>query len=205
MAVSLSVADVIDKNKIASENAWLILVDVEIRDELDQVVDTLSLVSNNENIEYREVTYLASKFDLSVAKRANEEPSIKFSATDVTGAIRDKMEEYGGGVGSSVTVTVVNHGNLDADPELVETFDVLAASAPDINVEWTLGAENPLKYQFPYRRQYRDRCPWVFKGKRCGYTGSMTSCDFTKNGVNGCRAHDNVRRFGGFPGLQNKG
>lgn len=204
MPVSLTVADVIDKNKIASENVWLILLDVDVLDDSGTHVETLRLVDNNENVEYRGETYTAASFKLNASKRANEEPRVTLTAVDVTGVIREKMEDYNGGVGFQVTFTVVNSGNLDADPEIEETFEVSSASAPDVSVEWTLGAENPLKFPYPIRKQYRDRCPWVYKSVRCGYTGAMPSCSFTKEGANGCRAHNNLPRFGGFIGLQNR-
>lgn len=203
MAVKLSVADVIDKNKIASENAWLILLKVEIRDELGFVIETLYLVKNDENIEYQGQLYTAVEFSFDFDKAANEEGSFKLNAWDVTGVLREKMEDYNGGVGSSVTITVINSGNKEAPPELEETFDVNAATAPDINVEWTLGAENPLKYAFPPREQYRDRCQWHYRGIRCKYSGDLPSCDFTKDGPNGCKAHGNLKNFGGFIGLMN--
>lgn len=204
MARHLTVASAIDKNKIASENAWLILCTIEVRDEFGAPVETLRIVRNNEDIVYQGNTYTAAEFSIDFENAANEEPSMKFSAVDPTGAIRDRMEDYGGGVGFGVTLTVVNTGNLDAPAEIEEEFDVLSASAPGINLTWTLGSENPLKYQFPLRRQYRDRCPWVFKGPRCGYVGSDEACDFTLNGANGCRAKNNVRNFGGFPALRSQ-
>lgn len=204
MARHLTVASAIDKNKIASENAWLILCTIEVRDEFGQPVETLRIVKNNEDIVYQGETYTAAEFNIDFESAANEEPSMKFSALDPTGAIRDRMEDYDGGVGFGVTLTIVNTGNLDAPPEIEEEFDVLTASAPGVNVSWTLGAENPLKYQFPYRRQYRDRCPWVFKSPRCGYAGAATHCDFTLNGPNGCRVKNNVRNFGGFPALRSQ-
>lgn len=204
MPVSLSLADVIDKNKIASENAWLIFVKADIRDDYGTVIETMHLVQNNENVVYQGETWIAAALDIEFSKRTNEEPSMTFTAQDVTGAIREKMEDYNGGVGFEVTMIVANSANLDAEPELEEVFEVTGASAPDIAVEWTLGAENPLKYPFPYRRQHQDRCPWLYKGRRCKYSGPMQSCSYTKDGDNGCKAHNNLARFGGFPGLQNR-
>jgi phage-related protein len=202
MARHLTVASAIDKNKIDSMNAWVVLAKIVVRDEFDQEVETLRVCKNNENITYQGEEYVAAEFDLDFESAANEEPQMKFSAQDPTGVIRSRMEDYNGGVGFGVTLMVVNSGNLAAEPEINEEFDVVSASAPQTTVSWVLGAENPLKYQFPYRRQYRDRCPWVFKGNRCQYVGSATSCDYTMNGPNGCRVKDNMIHFGGFPALR---
>ena len=203
MAVSLTIADVIDKNKIASENAWLVLLNVRIRDELDQLVETLHLVKNNENIEFQGQLYTAVEFAMSIKNESNEEPSLTINAFDPSGFLREKMEAYNGGIGSEVDFIVVNSGNLEAPPEIEETFVVTGASAPDIKVDWTLGTENPLRNRFPIRDQYRDRCQWQYKGRRCKYSGSLVSCDFTKDGANGCKVHNNLRNFGAFPALMN--
>lgn len=203
MAVSLSIADVIDKNKIASENAWLILLTVNIRGDFGEVVETLHLVKNNENITYHGQLYTAVDFNVSIQNATNEEPSMTITAFDASGFLREKMEDFNGGIGSTVTMTVVNAGNLTAPPELQETFDVRGATAPDMNVEWTLGTENPLRNRFPLRDQYRDRCGFQYKGRRCKYSGPMKSCDYTKDGPNGCKAHNNLVNFGGFPSLMN--
>lgn len=205
MSRHLTVASAIDKNKIASANAWLILVTIAVRDADGLDLEYIRLCKNNENVTYKGNVYTAAEFSIDFTQTANEEPTMKFDAQDPTGVIRDKMEEFEGGVGFGVTMTIVNTGNMSADPEIEEEFDVMTASAPGINVSWTLGTENPLRYQFPYRRQYRDRCPWVFKGAKCAYAGAATSCDFTLNGTNGCRVKNNVRRFGGFPALREAG
>ena len=48
---------------------------------------------------------------------------------------------------------------------------------------------------------------WVsnYKGAQCGYAGSLTNCDGTYNGPNGCLVHDNGTRFGAFPGIGTNG
>jgi hypothetical protein len=38
-------------------------------------------------------------------------------------------------------------------------------------------------------------------GTECGYFGVLATCDHTKTGGNGCEFHDNVLRFGAFPGI----
>jgi phage-related protein len=204
MPASLSVADVIDKNKIASANAWIILMAIKIIDATGATVETRYFAKNNETITYRGIEYIASEFDIDYKKETNSEPTMKVTVFDPSGAIRDAMEDYGGGIGFPVTFTIVNSGNLASEPELEEIFDVIGASAPGFTVTFTLGAENPLKYEFPYRRQLRDRCPWPYKGVRCGYSGNLADCDYTINGSNGCKVHGNLPRFGGFPGLQTK-
>jgi phage-related protein len=195
---------VIDKNKIASVNAWLVLIDIEIKDTSGTTAETLRIVQNKENYVYKGNTYTALNFQMDFTQESNNEPSMSLTFEDVTGAIRDRMEEYNGGIGSTVKMMVVNTGDTDGESEIEDLYDVISATANGIVINWKLGSENPLKYQFPYRRQYRDRCPWVYKGARCGYSGALPSCDYTLNGANGCRAHNNIVNFGGFPALRNQ-
>lgn len=204
MPAALSIADAIDKNKIASPNAWLLLLKIQVVDGTGAVIRTLYYVKNNEEITFQGNLYLPIDFDIDFSKDVNAEPELKVTVFDPTGTIRDVMEDYGGGIGFPVTLTVVNSANLAAPSELEENFTVTGASAPGFSPTFTLGAENPLKYEFPYRRQLRDRCPWPYKGVRCGYAGDLPNCDYTLNGPNGCRQHGNVPRFGGFPGLQTR-
>ena len=85
---------------------------------------------------------------------------------------------------------------------------VTGASAKNYDATFTLGAENPVTFRFPRRRQRRDVCQWRYKSAYCGYTGALPTCDFTMNGSNGCIAHANGPRFGAYPGIginQNRG
>lgn len=202
MARHFTIASAIDKNKIDSINAWLVLVDIDVKDAGGTHVEYVRLVQNNENITYKGNLYTAAEFDIGVNQAMDEEPTMKFTAFDPTGVVRQKMEEYAGGVGFAVTVAIINTANMLADPEIEEVFQVVDASAPGFNVSWTLGVENPLKHTFPPRKQFRDRCMFKYKGLRCKYAGPLPSCDFSKDGANGCRVHNNIPNIGSFGGLK---
>ncbi|MHA1248739.1 MAG: hypothetical protein ACTSRP_01985 [Candidatus Helarchaeota archaeon] len=70
---------------------------------------------------------------------------------------------------------------------------------------------------FPLRYYIRDFCPWNFGDENCKFgtpegsntidltnfpSASMTECDKTYGGPNGCLAHKNTKNFGGFPQLE---
>jgi phage-related protein len=183
--------------------AFIELLDVKVTDENGTLVETLRFCKNNENLTYQGETYVAANFELKITNNTNEEPRISLDAKDVTGILRQSMEQYGGGVGFPVTFTVVNTAKLDDPPEMVETFDVKAAKADGYNVSFQLGVENPLSLAFPIGKQFRDRCRHKYKGARCKYAGALGSCDYSYAGANGCIAHQNEANFGGFRGLKN--
>lgn len=204
MSAHLSVATMIEKSKISSDVAFVALLEIEIRDSATGgVIDTLYVANNPEPIEYMGRTYEAGAFDLSVKHRAGTLPDINLTVQDHTRTIQAYMQAHQGGVGSLVRFLFVNTGNLAQPPEIEETMDILSSSSNgDYQAVFRIGAENPLMRRFPRRRQHKDFCAWRYKGVECGYAGPLASCDFTLQGPNGCAAHANSERFGGFPGIK---
>lgn len=199
----LTVATVIESRRISSDVPFLEMMEIEIKDSSGAHVEWVRLVKNSEDIVFEENDYRAANFTISVSTKTGEEPSVNVTAKDPTGAIRQYMEQYEGGVGFPVRYIIANGARLDQKPELDEQFSILEASAPPgYEVRFSLGAENPLRMRYPLSIQERDRCRFVYKGARCKYAGPMGSCDFSLTGDNGCRAHDNEENFGGFPGLR---
>lgn len=202
MSKSLSVASVIEKNRLSSDTPWLIALDIGVIDpNTASLVETIHLVRNTEDITFNGNVYQAASFDIELKEESGTQQSVRLAIKDYSKAIQAKMQQYAGGVGFTVTVMVVNAGALDAPPEIVETFEVTGASSANYVCSFTLGAESSLTKTFPRRRQTRDFCQWRYKGDQCGYVGPLTSCDLTLNGSNGCKAHNNVIRFGAFPGI----
>ena len=201
MARHLTIGTVIDKNKISSDESFVILIDAAIKDDDGNPVTTISFCKNSEQIIYRGVTYLPASFDISLTSDANSEPTIKLNANDYTRQLSQYVEAFSGLVNSNVTMTVINTASISSPPEIQEVFKVIGASVNEYIVELDLGTESAVSKRFPAYRQFRDRCPWKYKGSRCGYTGSMPTCDFSLYGSNGCIAHGNVQHFGGFPAL----
>lgn len=203
MPVYSSVAAAIDKGKLASDVVYLALLELDILDETTkEVTETLRFVQNDEDYVYRGETYLRAGFDFSISRTQAELPSVSLSVADPTQEIQARMHANNGGVDFPIRLIIASTASPDT-PELEEAFVIIASSASSDSymVEFTLGAENPLTLRWPVRLQFRNRCPWRYKGTECGYTGSMPSCDFTLTGANGCGAHDNELRFGGFPGI----
>jgi hypothetical protein len=203
MANKLSVASIIEKNKISSDVAYLALLEIEVPDPATgDVLETLRYVNNTEDVVRKGVTYTKVQFSLELSSASGETPQINLSFFDYSQEVLSRMQNYGGGVGFNANIIVLASNNLDGDPEVAEFFEVIAASATNYQVQFTLGAENALTKQFPKGVQRRDFCRWKYKDARtCRYAGSMTVCDHTLEGQLGCRAHQNVVNFGGQPNL----
>lgn len=201
MSKHLNISTIIDKNKIASENAFLVLVALTVKDSAGATVETLRFARNSENVTFQGNEYQAANFDIKIQTAVNEEPTISLSARDQTRTLSAYIEAYDGLVKSEVKLYVVNSGSLTAPPELEEDFLVTSASVSEYVANLTLGVESAVAQRFPNYRQFKERCAWKYKGIRCQYAGPMATCDFTRDGPNGCVAHGNEINFGGYPGI----
>ena len=65
-----------------------------------------------------------------------------------------------------------------------------------------MGNDYSARTRRPLDRYMKNNCPFAYKGIRCGYNGSKGSCKHT---LADCRSHGNSTRFGGFPGIDQKG
>jgi phage-related protein len=205
MPKSLSVVSVIEKNRLSSDVPFLVGLDIDVIDPASgALVQVLRFVRNTETIIWSGFLYSPAAFDIEIKEAAGELQTVSLSFTDYTRAIQDYLQQYGGGVGFKVTVSVINAGNLAQGPEVQEFFEVIGAESADYIVSFTLGAENAISRQFPRRRQTRDFCQWQYKSVQCGYTGGLPSCDLSLKGPNGCQAHANQLRFGGFRGINTR-
>lgn len=201
----LSVASVIEKNRLSSDVPFLILLDIEVvNPSSGALVETLHVIRNVEQTTFNGTVYEPANFDIELKQEAGATQSIRLSIKDYSQAVQSRMQTYGGGVGFRVTVMVVNGGALDQPAEITEYFDVVAAEAANYVCSFTLGAENAISKTFPRRRQTRDFCQWRYKSTECGYAGGMPTCDLTLRGTNGCNAHSNTIRFGAFPGINTR-
>ena len=200
-----TIATAIDKHKIASNVVYLTMIEVEVFDPISRAtVEVIRLVSNNENFYWQGNTYTASHFEVDVVYDQERPPTVGLAFRDHFSVIQPRLQAYGGMLGSNLRMVVVNASIPDNPAEMDEKFVIqtVNANASDYVISFSLGVENPLGLRFPPRLAYRNRCFFQYMGQECGYAGAMPSCDFTMDGENGCKAHSNEHRFGGFPGLR---
>lgn len=205
MPTSLSVATVIEKNRLASNTPFLICLDIDVIDPASgNLVETIHIVRNTEPVDFNGHRYEAANFDIELKQESGTQTSIRLAIKDYSRAVQQRMQAFGGGVGFAVAVMIVNADALSQPPEMTEYFDVIGAESANYVCTFTLGAENAIAKTFPRRRQARDYCQWRYKSEECGYTGSLPSCDLSLKGVNGCVVHQNVIHFGAFPGINGR-
>lgn len=206
---NLSIATVIEKNKLQSDRAWLIALKIHVRNPATgSIEEVIRVVRNTEPTTILGEVYEAGAFDITLDEKSTELPVLRITIQDQTQIVHGYMERYGGGVGFDVDLIIVHAKTAEdpeSDPELIEYFQVISSGTSNYVVSWTLGAENPLRQIFPARRQDDEQCSFKFKDSNCAYKGSATSCDLTLNGANGCRAKNNAKNYGGYPGILVRG
>ena len=194
---------IIEKNKLNAASPWLILLEITLVNPADsEDTSVFRFVRNTENITYDSQEYTAFPFEIEPTKYTSkgEIPTVTLRVSNITRIIQADLETYNGGVGSSVTVTVVHADNLSENyAELEMTFEVVACSTNAQWVVFTLGAPNPLRQRFPLDRYIPTHCCWRFKGVECGYAGEETECNHT---YTTCVALGRQQSFGGFLGLR---
>ena len=128
-------------------------------------------------------------------------PSIAISVSNVTREIQALLEAYGGLIGQVTRLMLVNVTDLNGSPLLEYAGEVVSLTASESAVVFEVAAFRLASQPVPSKRALSDFCRFKYKGGRCGYTGALPTCDKVLGGDNGCEAHANQERFGGFPSM----
>lgn len=207
MAV-LSIAAQRDKSKLASGDAWIMLLDVIWNGTHIRFARNVDPISFDAGDGLGVQTYEAFNFDLSVEQKSGGQLStMNLKASNTMRILQGIIEQYAGIVGAVANIYVYNTANPAGEPDLALTTTIMATSCTAETVTLSLSAPSPMRTLFPRFLYRANFCMWVsnYKGAQCGYTGVITNCDGTYAGGNGCQIHDNQARFGAFPGIGTNG
>lgn len=199
---SLAAVAALEKNKIATTNAFLILIEVQFEG------TTIRVVNNNQDIEWPAgsgqvwVSFPFRLGDITEDSRG-ELPSWQLKISNVSKTMERYLEQYKGGTDVKVVLRVVMSEHLDlAEPVIHETFSVENTSSDALWSMFNLGPAFSTKQRFPPETYRKNFCQFKFKGIRCGYNGSAAECNKT---LKRCRELGNSVRFGGEPGISGEG
>jgi lambda family phage minor tail protein L len=190
---------VTEKNKQSSASSWLTLLDVVVSSSV-----TLYLTPNPASVAFDSLTY--SPFALTVSPVGSDSkgglPDVEVTVQNVSQVISAYLEANDMR-GQRVRLRIVHSDNLaDATRTAFdESYEITGISVTELAVTFLLSHLRLLDQRFPGGRFLRDNCRWLYKSTECGYVGALATCDKILEGTNGCRAHANQTRFGGFPGL----
>ena len=219
--MSLSAVAYLEKNKLASSKAWLVLLDVTMPDSTP-----FRVCANNEDVNWpvdTPNTYSAFPFQLDTIgdSSTGEVPAVTLRVSNVTRFLESYLENQDGLIDSVVKIYIINSTNVTTSsqgtginndtPEIELNYVVTDSTADETWVTFTLGAMNPFNRRFPRSKVWKNSCRYSgtvssangFKGARCQYAGGETTCD---RSLATCRdTMYNSINFGGFPGVGTKG
>ena len=172
----LSANLIIQKNKVATASAWLVLLDILLNDDDETHI---RLVRNNENFTFDGHVYTAFNFELDDVAMDNKGqiPTLNLKVSNISRLLQPYMGDLKGGIGSVVTLTVVNSDLPEEDyVDLQMEFNVLAANSTREWVTFSLGGSNPLRKRFPLYKMLALHCGWNYNRPlgvfpECGYAG----------------------------------
>lgn len=204
----LSLASAADRSKLASGDAWLLLIDVNWQGQHLRLVRNVDDVTFDAGDGAGPQTYSKFNFDLEVElPSGNQLSSMALKCSNVMGLLQNEIEQYSGAVGATVGIYVVNTAHPGGEAELAMSTTILQTDVTAEQVSFKLGPPAPQRQLFPRFLYRANFCIWVthYRGKQCGYVGQIATCDGTLDGPNGCKVHLNTPRFGAFPGIGTNG
>lgn len=195
--LSISAVSKAEKNKLSTDSCFLILLEIRLQ-------NTVYICYNNEDVVWKGQLYQAFPFELGDTSEDSDggDPNVSLKVSNVAQGLQWHVEDSGGGVGTQVILRVVNSLNLNSDADLEEYYTVLSCKVNEQWVEFTLGTDYSARSRRPLDRYMKNNCRFAYKGIRCAYNGNLPDCKHT---LEDCRKHYNSVRFGGFPGIDQKG
>lgn len=207
MAV-LSLAAQRDKSKLASGDAWILLLDLIWNSEHFRLARNVDPITFDAGDGYGPQVYEPFNFELTVEQPGGSQlPTISVRASNTMRILQGVIEQYAGAVGAIANIYVYNTAHPAGEPDLALSTIVKQTQCTAETVTLTLAAASPMRQLFPRYLYRASFCMWVskYKGLQCQYSGSLANCDGTYDGTNGCLAHGNAGRFGAFPGIGTNG
>ena len=164
------------------------------------------IARNTEEVEYANKFYDPFNIDVGEQVLAGDGSIPRVSlrvAQDVNKVMETIINETQGGLDAEVKLIKVNSKFLNEPiPALEADYDLLIAESDSEWVTFTLGIPNSLTQRIPLELYMSNACseatPTLFKGVKCQYTGSDTSCLGT---LEDCRKKNNAEHFRGEIGL----
>lgn len=193
--ILLSAVATLEKNKLASDEPFLVLVLVEN----DGFEEPIRLVRNNEDINYQNQLWQRFPIDFDeVTEDGKDLPQVNLKVSNAGQIVQNYLQQYRGLGDSKVKIMIISAAELD-NPVPCFEYDFVVNSS-SYNEEWVtfvLGSANDHSYRFPVWRYSTNFCHYHFKDIICGYCGDLPACD---NTLSTCLIPS---RFGGEQGIQN--
>ena len=199
MAKNIDSDYISQKNELHDDGSWLFLWEVEVSE-----IETAYIVNNPEEVFFDGVTYspFPIEWDGITESRSGDLPFTSVTVSNVNQAVETLLQTRNGLLDREVTMKLVHSNHLSkTTPAFTQTFTIREASSNAEAVTFSLSAHPFLETNLPHQR-FTPMCRWQFRSGECGWVdgqgGNPSICSKQLRGTNGCEAHNNTARFGGF-------
>lgn len=203
MPLILSPAAYVEKNSLASNGVWIVLLEIFV----PQLNDYIRVCTNNEDYEWNGQLWQSYPFEMDEIGDTTKGEVSQFAIKicNINGVVETYVDNANGATGSVVKMMVVNSNIPSTTPEVEFEFSVKSTNIDSNWVTFVLGVVNPYSILIG-QRMIRTGCRYNgpngtqngFKGSRCKYVGTASDCNKT---LTRCRELNNSHNFGGFPGI----
>jgi len=192
----LSSASLIEKNKLATDSAWLILLEIGF-------TEPIQIIANNEDVLWDSKTWQAFPFEVDTIGESGkgEIVSVGVKVSNVTGEIQQIVESLNGANNTPVVVRVINTVTATTTPDLELNFVVDSSSFDEQWLTFKLTGGVCLTRRVPQWRYLQNFCRFTerYGGIECGVSAATKVTFPTCNGTNAnCIERGNAVRYGGF-------
>lgn len=193
---TLSSASLIEKNKLATDSAWLILLEIGF-------AEPIQIIANNEDILWDSKTWQAFPFEVDTIGESGkgEITSIGVKVSNVTGEVQQIVESLNGANNTPVIIRVINTATASTTPDLELNFVVDSSSFDEQWLTFKLTGGVCLTRRVPQWRYLQNFCRFTerYGGIECGVSAATKVTFPTCNGTNAnCIERGNAIRYGGF-------
>lgn len=195
-----------EKNSASPTGAWVWILGIYPHG--TGKPDVFYFTSNNEPVDYptgSANTYQPIPMEMRIddENAEGELPKATLIVGNVANQWTAQVRQHRGFPGGAVLIRLINTQYLsDTTSELAHQFNILSSRVDYATDTIIFDLGNESLFRAPAPREVVTRaCRFQYKGTRCGYSGSLTTCDHTLRGPNGCEFHANAVRYGGAPGL----
>ena len=102
---NVSLAKVIEKNRLASDQAWLIALNIDVINSDGNHVEYLRVVRNDEQITIDGDVFEPFPFDIDVEESTDGVPTLNLTISDSSQIVQSYMQNYSGGIGFEIGQT----------------------------------------------------------------------------------------------------
>ena len=165
-----SLVATLQKNKLASDDAFLIFVEVSC----PSLQEPIHLVRNTEPVIWRGVEWTQFPIEIdSSSEDGKTIPSLNIKISNCGGIVQQYIQQYNGLADSEIKIYVALASNLSSPAAEFELDFLITSTKYDEQwIVFTLGPSSELVNRFPTNKYIADFCPFVCGDIKCGYTGT---------------------------------